>query len=617
MISTPTAAVAISSTGQTLDKLLLTKPRVFSSTAWNHALVPAADGVWAASSGGLVRWKADGTSTVFTAADGLPFNHTKALLPMPDGSLWAAGAYAAAHIRPDSDGLGQVRTYAEPEGLPLSESPAFMLDSDGSIWISSFYSSQPIYRFDGKVWRPPELPTGDPALKDLSLHITSMLRGKDGALWLGLDRDGILRFDGKAWTHFGAEQGVPEKSIGRLLEDRSGVLWAAAGEAGLLRFESATGRWQGVELPRPDAPVFSIAQLPDDSLWASGDNFILRSTDGGGQWDNVATREDGITFPTSVVQDGSGRVWVAASNGVGMYDGGQWRRWQRAGELTDFQVGQLIEDPDGRLWALPEYGGTPSVVDPTTGQAEMVPGLADLRVYALAFAEDATWAGTSNGLLRLKGGSQRLLNQAAGLPADEVTTLQATPGTLWIGTTGGLASYDLTTGQITGTVEALAGHVVDAMLLAPDGALWVGSHWGDDGSQSALDRFAGSEHRRWSNGELPFGEDRNWVRALAADEDGGIWVSVSNGVQRWDGHAWTGWTGPEGGPTNDIFAFLTHHGTMWAAGDSSRGIYGWNNQDGWQRLRALAATGVIAAMKVIRDGTLWLATNDGLLRYGP
>ena len=59
-----------------------------------------------------------------------------------------------------------------------------------------------------------------------------MLRGKDGALWLGLDRDGILRFDGKAWTHFGAEQGVPEKSIGRLLEDRSGVLWAAAGEAG-------------------------------------------------------------------------------------------------------------------------------------------------------------------------------------------------------------------------------------------------------------------------------------------------------------------------------------------------------------------------------------------------
>ena len=150
----------------------------------------------------------------------------------------------------------------------------------------------------------------------------------------------------------------------------------------------------------------------------------------------------------------------------------------------------------------------------------------------------------------------------------------ATPGTLWIGTVGGLAGYDLTTGQITGTLEALAGHVVDAMLLAPDGALWVGSHWGDEGSQSALDRFAGTEHRRWTNGETPFGADRNWVRALAADNDGGIWASLSNGVQRWDGRAWAEWTGADGGPTNDIFAFLAHGGAMWAAGDSSRGIYG-------------------------------------------
>ena len=247
--------------------------------------------------------------------------------------------------------------------------------------------------------------------------------------------------------------GRPGEDIGRLLEDRSGVLWAAAGEGGLLRFAPETGRWQGVELPRPDEPVYSIAELPDGSLWASGNDSIVTSTDGGRQWAPVATGDDDLTDPTAVVQDESGRVWVAASNGVGMYDGGQWRRWQREGELTDFQVGQLIEDPDGRLWALPQYGGTPSVVDPATGRAEMAPGLAEFRVYALAFAGDVTWAGTSDGLLRLKGGSQRLLNQAAGLPADEVTTLLATPDTLWIGTVGGLAGYDLRTEQITGTVR--------------------------------------------------------------------------------------------------------------------------------------------------------------------
>ena len=219
-------------------------------------------------------------------------------------------------------------------------------------------------------------------------------------------------------------------------------------------------------------------------------------------------------------------------------------------------------------------------------------GLEETHVYALAFSGDTTWAGTSDGLLRQTGGFQRLLKAADGLPADEVTSLLMTPDTLWIGTRYGLAAYDLQTGQITGTIEALDGRAVDVMLLAPDGALWVGSHKGEDESQSALDRFAGTEHRRWSAGELPFGPDRRWVRALAADDDGGIWVSLSNGVQRWDGSTWTGWTGAGGGPTNDIFAFLMHDDAMWAAGDSSRGIYGWNNQDGWQRIKALAATGV-------------------------
>ena len=84
---------------------------------------------------------------------------------MPDGTFWAAGDYAAAHIPLAGDGLGEVRIYAEPDGLPLGQNPTFMLDGDGSIWIASSYTSQPIYRFDGAVWRPVELPSDDPVLQ--------------------------------------------------------------------------------------------------------------------------------------------------------------------------------------------------------------------------------------------------------------------------------------------------------------------------------------------------------------------------------------------------------------------------------------------------------------------
>ena len=363
-----------------LDELLATKPRVFSNTAWNHDLAPAADGVWSASSGGLMRWQSDGENRVFTTEGGLPFNHTYALLAVPDGSLWVAANYAVAHISPDGDSLGQIRTYAEPDGLPLGEFPTLMVDDDDSIWVASLYTSPPIYRFNGAVWRPPELPLDDPVVQELKLEIATMLRGEDGALWFGLNSDGILRLNDSTWTHFGAEQGVPEQNISRLLEDSAGVLWAAAGEAGLLRFVPETDRWQRVELQRADAPVFWIAQLPDESLWASGDDFIVRSTDGGLQWDLAAAPADGLDYPTAVVPDGAGRIWVATGNGVGMYDGEQWRSWQRSGELADDSLGQLFEAPDGKLWVLPAYGGPPSVVDPATGQVEGVADLAESNV---------------------------------------------------------------------------------------------------------------------------------------------------------------------------------------------------------------------------------------------
>ncbi len=601
-----------------LDVLLQAEPLVSSSTAWVHDLIAEKDGVWAASSGGLVRWKGDGTSKVFNAGDGLPFSHTRALLTLSDGSFWAAGDYVAVHITPAGDGLGQIQKYSDAEGLDLGQNPLLMLDGDGSIWLASQYTSQPVYRFDGTLWRPPALPVDDPALRNLAAEITALLRARDGALWVGLNQGGILRFDGSAWTLFGAQQGVPGTSIAHLLEDHAGVMWAAAGDAGLLRFEPAAGRWSHVELQRPDAPVDWIAELADGSLWASGDNFIARSTDGGGHWVPRATPEDGLDHPTAVVEDGAGRIWVATSNGVGESENGQWRLRRRSGEPGASAFGGLVGAPDGRLWAVQEYGGTPSAIDPASGQAGLPAWWPqdNPAVTALAFVGDATWAGTWDGLLRLQGASQGRLMQADGLPDDRVSALLATPRSLWIGTQSGLAGYSLQSQQITGTVEALAGHAVDALLVAPDGALWVGSHWGEHGASSAVERFAGAEHQVWPNDQAPLNGPGNSVHALAADDEGGVWVALNGGVQRWDGQRWVGWSAGQGAPQEDVFALLSHDGAMWVAG-REKSIYRWSSQDGWQGIHPTGLTGTVRSMHVTGDGALWLATDDGLLRYFP
>jgi ligand-binding sensor domain-containing protein len=310
---------------------------------------------------------------------------------------------------------------------------------------------------------------------------------------------------------------------------------------------------------------------------------------------------------------------VATSNGVAIYEGGQWRKPRRTEDLSWYAIGQLAPDPDGKLWALPEYGGAPSVVDPTTLKVSLPPGWPENSpdVISVAFAGDATWVGTTGGLLRIKDGAVRLFTQADGLPDDQAGALLATPTALWIGTHAGLAQLDLESDRIvTDTVASTAGHTVDRLALAPDGAVWVGSYWGEDGINSAVERFAGADHQIWANGQAPLDGDRVRVHVLTIDDTGNVWMTSSRGVARWDGQNWVTWNSAQGAPASDVYALLPLDGAMWMAGHSGM-IDRLDRDGGWQHFRPKGLTGDVLDMHITSDGALWLATEDGLLHYGP
>jgi ligand-binding sensor domain-containing protein len=583
-----------------------------------YDLAVADDGVWAASSGGLLRWKADGTNALFTTSDGLPVNHLRALLSPEDGNLWMAGNSAAAVSALDGDELASVDTYTRGDGVDIGESPALMRDDDGSVWVASLYGEQPILRFDGSLWRPPPLDTDHPALEGVRPQIASLLRARDGAAWAGLSEDGILRYDGEDWTRFGPDQGVPAESVRCLLEDRAGVMWAAAGEGGLLKFESDAGRWERVEFQQPDAPVYWISELPDGSLWASGDYFILRSEDGGERWRTVASPEVGLAFPRRAAQDEEGRVWVATDQGIAVRDGEQWRQLIRPGEVSSYSLGRIYRAPDGRLWVLPQYGGRPTMVDPVSGEVTPPPGWPGgmSNVVSLAFEGGGTWAGLNDGLARVEDGTLERWDATDGLPGSRINALLVTADTLWIGGSEGLGKLDLQSGQIAERVEALDGQYVDALTLAPDGSVWAGAHWGEHGENAAVYRFSGDDREVWSTGAAPLERESAWVNAIAAAEDGAMWVASDTGVYRWDGERWEGWGAAQGAPSSEMFTLLPHAGAMWMAGDG--GMLGrWDSESGWQRFRAQGLTSDVLAIQVSDEGSLWLGTQDGLLRYGP
>jgi len=301
-------------------------------------LAVAGDAIWAATDGGLVRWRADGNGRAFTADDGLPFDEPGAIVATADGTLWVGGG-GVAQIRPTASGIDVMAYYTKDDGLGTGVIRTLLLDTDGSLWAGGPQSPGrfALSHFNGKSWRTDELPTGDAALTGVNLQIQSILRSRDGSLWLGLRQGELLRWDGTRWSHFGPAEGVgPGPSGGdirirRLVQSNDGTLWAAASELGLLRFDATQGRWQRVTVVRDNAPIRSVAQFADGNLWAAGDGLVARSADGGQTWAEVSAADSGIRNDIgSLVQDGAGRVWVGAyDGGISVFDGTQWRPLQR------------------------------------------------------------------------------------------------------------------------------------------------------------------------------------------------------------------------------------------------------------------------------------------------
>src|SRR5690606_11055281 len=124
----------------------------------------------------------------------------------------------------------------------------------------------------------------------------------------------------------------------------------------------------------------------------------------------------------------------------------------------------------------------------------------------------------------------------AGLSHPQVhALLEATDGTVWIGTSRGLDRFDPATGMLThyrrqaGGTDALAGDMVRGLWQQHPGVLWVGSHGG-------LNRImVNGDHVRFDQpllqvlgrASLPV------VFSLAGDDSGSIWLGTNRGLMRY------------------------------------------------------------------------------------
>lgn len=313
------------------------------SNEFVSALVVDGDGaLWAGTNGGLHRIGRDGRIESLTKKDGLSSDLIQTLLLDRDGNLWfgtrggglgrlrdgdvvtyggardgfvvdtvlaarLGGVFVGgwngflAHLGPG----GRFEPLVSPAALGGSSIRALYEERDGTLLVGAWNG---LYRV--RAGRAERVPDGGLIRNVRTVHVD-----RAGAIWVGLEAEGLVRLKGGVARRFTTADGLGGNEVRALLEDRDGTLWVAT-YGGLSR---RTGESFTTLGPRDGLRSDLVRCLTLDS-----DGALWIGTYGGGiarlrrgevtSWDT----RDGLYTDVAyaMTEDDAGDFWVSSNRGV-------------------------------------------------------------------------------------------------------------------------------------------------------------------------------------------------------------------------------------------------------------------------------------------------------------
>ncbi|NZA27754.1 diguanylate cyclase [Luteimonas sp. SJ-92] len=281
-------------------------------------------GIWVGMEGGGVSHFDGRRFRTLTSADGLGSDNVISLASAPGGGLWIGTFNGGLSLR-DASGI---RTWTTADGLPANQ--VFCLAQDGdALWVGTMNGLARMR--DGAFQR---FGTAEGLGAN---HVRALLRGRDGAIWVGTSGGGLSRIRDDSVRTWSTPDGLPGNYVYALYEDARGVLWVGTKGGGLARIERGRIAGIGVEHGLADQSVYGIIGDDAGNLWLSGPRGLARAAIA--DLDAVAAgrlpalvverfeRGSGLRSGHTVGgaqpaawKDGDGRLWFATFDGLAAID---------------------------------------------------------------------------------------------------------------------------------------------------------------------------------------------------------------------------------------------------------------------------------------------------------
>ncbi|UYC10281.1 diguanylate cyclase [Xanthomonas sp. CFBP 8445] len=441
-----------------------------------HDLFVAGDTLWLGCAKALCRVEADGRATRYDQAQGLPPELWRNAVRDRDGTLWVVGGSKVMRL-PAGAARFQEQTPPGMDGPALvTWRTPILLDPQGRVLMRT---NQGLARWEQDHWRSFDRRHGLP-----EGNIVAMRFDQAGDLWLSMDGEGVLRWNGYGWIeNWDVSQGIGRAPTWSIQRTGQGEL-LAGNEGGVDRLR-ADGRFQ--RWPSDDGTqMIGLQRGAEGTLWSIGSVGVLRHYDAQGRLLRAYPPLDGIAKQLFV--DARGRAWILTNRGIYL--------------LAQADADALPQ----KVQALPD--GEYSDIQQRRDGSVLVVGMA--------------------GVFRLRGETWTPLR----------LVLEGAP----------------------------AHAVLSKLLVLDDGQAWA-SLYGPGAWQGRLD--GDTLHLQPADAQL---RDLQ-IYSLRHTRNGWIWICHNQGVDVYDGRAWSRLTQAQGLLWNDMSesAFLEDHdGSVWLG--SSRGV---------------------------------------------
>ncbi|MDE2307387.1 MAG: diguanylate cyclase [Xanthomonadaceae bacterium] len=492
----------------------------YDGKRWHALDDPALDGyvdqlftdhagtLWASSrTFGLARY--DGTRWHLEgAAEGMDSHRIRRLVETrgPDGPrLWAVTWDAGLFYREQGRWHADPGNAQLPHGVLLSLAQTRSLEGHERLWAGS--GSQGLwYRENGGDWKRFSAPGFDPSdIEDL--FVTR--HGGHEALWISVFSGGLWRLDEHGLRGWSVASGdLPTDELYDMVETPTSngghALWVAS-RSGLVRIYRDRVRVFDRRYGLPSNAIRGISRWRspngEDVLWLATEAGVARMIVGARRWKTVSlmgSHEIGV-FGVLVDTDARGnqRLWVGSTgDGLGLYEGGRWRYFGKAGgALPDADVSMILHADDlqghaatwlgtgfGNLWRVhrgPRFEPIATPWPHRPGQS-----LTDMLSRRVDGHAEQWFATRSSGIYRLRDGAWTAFRPKGVHGEWAVRKLLAhatADGRSWLWATSaqGLARFDGSRWTLLGRDAGLPGIELLGMRLIPDAQgrpiLWIGS----------------------------------------------------------------------------------------------------------------------------------------------